>query len=165
MKCYVNLTNGIECIQKLGLRDYRFIRIQSTACEQKRWDFIIQDLDYDFLMSLALGENVVVFDTSKREVSRAVWQGLKWIEYVLSRRWLERESTAIVRNHNVTGYFRSMYKELENRTFKKIDYFKKFLNIESVDIGYVCMCTDKDGNYSYFKEVLAGRIIKLREVA
>lgn len=48
-KRYVNLTNGIEAISQLNLSDYSFIRIQSTICEQKLWDRLIQDLDYDSL--------------------------------------------------------------------------------------------------------------------
>lgn len=33
---FINLTNGIEAIEEHHLTDYRFIRIQSTACEQSR---------------------------------------------------------------------------------------------------------------------------------
>lgn len=45
---YINLTNGVEAIPMLKFwnEDYRFIRIQSTICEQKNWDRLIQDLDY-----------------------------------------------------------------------------------------------------------------------
>jgi hypothetical protein len=32
---YLNLTNGIEAISQIE-GDYRFIRIQSTVCEQKQ---------------------------------------------------------------------------------------------------------------------------------
>lgn len=37
---YINLTNGIELLPKLQ-GDYRFIRIQSSICEQKIevWDY------------------------------------------------------------------------------------------------------------------------------
>lgn len=58
---YINLTNGVEAIPMLEFwnEDYRFIRIQSTICEQKNWDRLIQDLDYDFLMNLALGHKCI----------------------------------------------------------------------------------------------------------
>ena len=62
MSIYLNLTNGIEALEILKPANLRFVRIQSTACEQKRWDFILQDLDYSFLMDIALGENVTVVD-------------------------------------------------------------------------------------------------------
>jgi hypothetical protein len=161
MKCYVNLTGGIECIERLGLKDYRFIRIQSTACEQKRWDFILQDLDYDFLMSLALGERVVVFDTSKRGMSRAVWQGLKWVEYALNRRWFDKEVEVIVRGHNASGYFRQVYGSLDNRTFRKLDYFKKFLNTDQLSLNFTCIKTGRDGDYECFRKILLDRVKKL----
>ena len=45
VKVYLNLTNGIEFLDNelMQARVYDFIRIQSTACEQKRWDFVIQE--------------------------------------------------------------------------------------------------------------------------
>ena len=72
---YINLTNGVEAISTLQ-GDYRFIRIQSTVCEQKLWDRLIQDLDYDFLMNLALGHKCIVYDFGARKpIPRAVYQG------------------------------------------------------------------------------------------
>ena len=53
-KYFINLTNGIEALPTVD-GDVSFIRIQSTACEQKRWDFLIQDLDNNFYTWLALG--------------------------------------------------------------------------------------------------------------
>lgn len=72
--------------------DYRSIRIQSTICEQKNWDRLIQDLDYDFLMNLALGHKCVVYDFgAKKPIPRAVYQGLEFVKYVLNSRWLDQE--------------------------------------------------------------------------
>lgn len=82
-KRYVNLTNGIEAISQLNLSDYSFIRIQSTICEQKLWDRLIQDLDYDFLMNVALGNKCVVYDYgANKPIPRAIYQGLEFINRV-----------------------------------------------------------------------------------
>ena len=64
-KHYYNLTNGLQF--KNFNEPYSFIRIQSTACEQKRWDFIIQDLDNDFLYNLAIGNTCIVYDLSEKK--------------------------------------------------------------------------------------------------
>lgn len=55
---FVNLTNGIEALprlQALGL-PYQFLRLPSTRCEQQQFEALINDLDGDLLMRLALGQ-------------------------------------------------------------------------------------------------------------
>lgn len=85
---YINLTNGIEAIPILS-EGYHFIRIQSTQCEQKHWDRVIQELDYDFLINAALGNECVIYDYGARKPNaRAMYQGVEFIKYVLHRRWL-----------------------------------------------------------------------------
>lgn len=73
---FLNLTNGLEFLndsQRIG----GFVRIQSTACEQKRWWPIILDLDYTFLIHVGLGHAVCVCDASaKKQVPRALYQGI-----------------------------------------------------------------------------------------
>jgi hypothetical protein len=55
---YVNLTNGVEAVPALrALRlPYRFLRLPSTRCEQQQFEALMNDLDGDLLMRLALGE-------------------------------------------------------------------------------------------------------------
>lgn len=80
---YINLTNGIEVLPVLT-DEFKFIRIQSTACEQKLWDRIIQDLDYDFLLNAAIGNECVIYDYgAKKPIPRAIYQGVEFIKYVL----------------------------------------------------------------------------------
>lgn len=153
---YLNLTNGIEFIPKLSGHDkLKFIRIQSTACEQKRWDFILQELDYNFLLDLALGNNVTVVDYgANKEVSRACYQGVEWIKYALNKCWFGKDGKAFVRGTDVTNYFGECYAKLEKRTLKKLSYFKKFLATESLHLDYQSTSTDKDGDYEYYKAIL-----------
>lgn len=153
---YINLTNGVEAIPMLKFwnEDYRFIRIQSTTCEQKNWDRLIQDLDYDFLMNLALGHKCVVYDFGARKpVPRAVYQGLEFVKYVLNRRWLGQEYITNVnrsknkeRKNNCKDYFDKCYQQLEDRTKKKLDYFLSYVNTEDINLECVTECTQHDGD-------------------
>lgn len=155
MSIYLNLTNGIEALEFLKPANLRFVRIQSTACEQKRWDFILQDLDYSFLMDIALGENVTVVDYSaKKENTRAVYQGLEFIKYVLNKYWLNKEYTPNVKGFNCSEYFKSVYDKLDKRTFKKLEYFKKFLKTNEIKLKGLCFKTEHDGDYEYYFELL-----------
>lgn len=155
VKFYLNLTNGIEALEKEGFSDANFIRIQSTACEQKRWDFILQELDYNFLMDIALGNNVCVVDFgAKKEVPRALYQGVAFIKYVLNRRWLNTIIQPTVRGNDCAKYFDECYRNLDKRTLKKIDYFRKFVKTKEIEIFRVSASTDKDGNYEYYRDLL-----------
>ena len=88
IKNYINLTNGIEAIPEYDLSQYSFIRIQSTACEQHLWDRLLQELDYDFLINVALGNECVIYDYGTRKpVPRAVYQGVEFIKFVLNKLW------------------------------------------------------------------------------
>lgn len=160
---YLNLTNGLEALQGMKLRDVKFVRIQSTKCEQKDWSFIIEDLDYQFLFDLALGRKVVVIDFSvKKEKTRAIYQGLPWIIYVLNRRWFDREITSFVKQNNVTKYFRSIYHILPERTKKKLDYVKKFLSTDKIYLYGACEKTKLDSKYEVYKDILYNKYLDMR---
>lgn len=158
---YINLTNGIEAIPKLN-GEYKFIRIQSTWCEQKLFNRIIQDLDYDFLMNLALGHRCIVYDFgANKPVPRAVYQGLEFVKYTLNRRWLNKEYITDVGKHrnnekgfNCNDYFSVCYQKLEERTKKKLDYFLPFINTDELKLECVTASTEHDGDKEYYKEIL-----------
>ena len=153
---YLNLTNGIEALRYTA-SPQRFIRIQSTACEQKRWDFILQDLDYDFLLSLALGRRCAIYDFGHTGTPRALWQGVEWIKYALTRNWLKAEYKPIVRGHNASGYFADQYANLEARTLSKLKYFRKFVQTETIDLEVIAAPTTHDGQYAYYAELLCAK--------
>lgn len=163
---YINLTNGIEAIPSLSGIEYRFIRIQSTLCEQKNWDRILQELDYDFLMNAALGNEIIVYDFgANKPIPKAVYLGLEFIKYSLYKRWLKQEYlTRINRTTNETirkdcnSYFESCYKDLERRTKTKLDYFKPYV-VGEIHIRAITASTQHDNDKNYYKDVL------LREVA
>ena len=162
---YLNLTNGIEFIPKLSEHsNLKFIRIQSTACEQKRWDFVLQELDYSFLLDLALGNNVTVVDYgANKEVSRACYQGVEWIKYALNNCWFGKDEKVFVRGTDATNYFGECYAKLDKRTLKKLNYFKKFLATGSLHLDYQSTNTDKDGDYEYYKAILEEYCLEQKE--
>ena len=162
-KYYLNLTNGIEALHRekyLTHCRYGFIRIQSTACEQKLWSRILLDLDYDFLLNAAIGTTCVVIDYSpKKKIPRAIYQGLEFIKYVLNRRWHNIDDKVIItkgsgKSIDVTNYFRQEYGKLDNSVFKKIDYFKVFVTGDCVKIVAHSAQTSNDGNKNYYSSIL-----------
>ena len=47
-------------------RLFQYFRLQSTHCEVRNYEGIIENLDYNLLMSLALGYVCVVYDYGSR---------------------------------------------------------------------------------------------------
>jgi hypothetical protein len=152
---YLNLSNGIEYLENARYYD-SFIRIQSTALEQKRWDFVIQELDYNFLIDCVTGKSIIVVDFSaKRNISRALWQGVPFIEYVLNKYVLGVEDAqCFFKKHNATKYIDEVISKFEKRTLKKLDYLKKFATTERVVIDFIGDRTEHDGDYGYYKDIL-----------
>jgi len=150
---YLNLTNGLEALPSFA-DSYKVCRIQSTACEQKRWDFIIADLDYNLLFDLALGKTCFIIDyTQRKKVPRALFQGVEWIKFVLNRIWLDKEYKPLVRGNDASRYFAEMYKTLQPSTIKKVNYLKKFMNTKEINLITVAEKTANDGNYSWYTKI------------
>lgn len=151
---YLNLSNGIEAIEHWFFSGLNFVRMQSTWMEQKQTDAFISDIDYDFLMHLALGYRIVLYDFTKRgrkKMSRAMWQGVKWLEYVLNRIWFGKETEF---EQGMHVFFQEEFEKLSRKTKKKIKYFRKFLKTDHLDIDIICDLTEHDGDYCYFSKLL-----------
>lgn len=153
---FLNLTNGIEAlVREKEIENYHFIRIQSTACEQKRWDHILLDLDNHFLMCLALGHECIVYDYSARkEIPRSFYQGMEYIKYVLNKCWFDTE---IICPKGMHTYFKEVYRTLKPTTLSKIKYYRKFVHTEELHLTLVSGQTDRDGDYEYYTEILKSR--------
>lgn len=157
---YINLTNGIESLPVLP-NGFRFIRIQSTICEQKLWDRLIQDLDYDFLLNIAIGNECVIYDYGARKpIPRAIYQGVEFIKYVLYKRWLNEEYLTRCNRNNgehirkdCNSYFESCYRSLDDRTKKKLDYFKSYVS-GVIDIKTVTDATIHDVDKKFYRNIL-----------
>lgn len=144
---FINLTNGLQAIEEYGLdpSDVRFIRIQSTWCEQKRWEDILMALSDDFLMQAALGHECVVYDYGAgKPVPRAVWQGLEWVKFVLWRLWHAEPYLPEGRAAQAWGYFGKAYYCLSDRAKARLGYFRKFV-AGPLRIRAVTSATELDG--------------------
>jgi len=153
---FINLTNGIEILDEsyFNLKDCRFIRIPSTWCEQKRWEDILEHLSDDFLIHAALGNKCVVYDFgANKDTSRAIWQGIEWIKFVLYKRWLNIDYTPLGRAHLMGEYFEEQYKKLSDKTKTRLDYYGKFAGNE-LNIDTISKSTSHDGDYSYYINTL-----------
>lgn len=150
MKTFLNLTNGL-------LYDGHFdgfIRIQSCHCERKCWGKVIDNIDSNFLMWLALGHEIQVVDYSaNKQVPRALYQGLEFVWFACCKAW-EIPVTANVRGMNCTDYFEAEWKKLDFKNHKrKLRYYRKFLNNPKKPT-IISGQTDKDGDYEYFTELV-----------
>ena len=156
-KIFLNLTNGIEALSKynLKLNEVNFIRLQSTHCENFSFEKILLELDNNFLMSLALGYECIVYDFGARsETSKAIYHGLEWVKYVLNRRWFGKETIPLVRKKNVTNSFKKYYSKLDKKTKKRIDYFKKFLLTDELQLNSITSITLNDNHPDYFVNIV-----------
>lgn len=158
---YINLTSGLEWLKDFKTFeleyhiDYEFVRIQSSLLESKCFDKVLLDLDYNFLFDLAQGNLVEIYDTSrKKKMSRALYQGVPFIEYVLNRRWFDKKTDAFVNDFNVTDYFEKVYQNLDRSTKNKLDYVKKFVTTDEFHIETYCKKSLFDGKYEVYKEML-----------
>ena len=155
-KYFVNLTNGIEAIPALTTsgKQFSFIRIQSTTCEQKDWDRLIMDLDNNFLLHAALGYTCVVYDFgAHKPTARAVYQGLEFIKFAASMCWLGEADEPLVRGNKCGEYFYKSYKELTDRTKNKLKYFRTFFR-GKIDIIGVSAATPRDNDKEFYKKIL-----------
>lgn len=149
-KWFVNLTSGIEGVKVLGLESYQFVRIRSTAVQLGMYADVIRDLDYNFLMALAIGHRVIVVDASGREMSDAMRVAVPWIRYTLDRRWY-----GIITNEPIfDGHYNY---PLMVSALAKVNYIKPFACGTSVQLEAVMVETRHDDEVSYYARILGGQ--------
>lgn len=162
-KIFINLTNGIEAIDKynLNIEDVSYIRLLSCHCERSNFIDILDDLDNNFYMYLALGYNCIVYDFSANsENSKAMYIGLYWVEYVLRRRWFGETVSPQIKGWDVSERFDMFYKKIDRKLRRKLDYFKKYLNCSSISIQTICSETANDNKADYYVELLLNAVNK-----
>lgn len=156
-KIFLNLTNGLEAIERYGLNitGLDFIRIQSSHCEAGDYEAILREIDHNFLMNLAIGNACVVYDFGAgTDIPKAVHLGLTWIEFVLNKRWFGKEIDVYSRGNKLNSMFREKYHKLPKKLFKKVDYYKTFINKDRIYLSAVCESTDKDNDKEYYRSIL-----------
>jgi hypothetical protein len=159
-RTYLNLSNGLFAVANPHVQVSSFagvIRLQSTWCEQKRWAEILDAFSDDILFHLAIGNRCVVIDYgANKEVSRAIWQGLELIKFVISRVWVSEDYKPQGRAASAYSYFSEVYTNLPASTITRLKYFRKFVNVEDFNVDNLVgqsHRTDRDGDYDYLAKL------------
>lgn len=148
---WINLTNGLQAIRDYGLSDWRALRLQSTYCEQKRWEDVLTSVPDEMLLRLAMGEECRVYDYGARKPQpRACWQGLEWVRYALTRRWTGELLQPAGRAASSGPYFDQQYRQMSDRARHRLDYFANLTGGAGRPvITAVCGATDRDGDRAW----------------
>jgi hypothetical protein len=140
---YLTMTHGVEAalFGAVDPRTARLVRIQSSHLESKSFWKILQDLDYGFMID-ACTDGVALVDRTSRQracgMSRALYQGVPWIEYCFHRELVEMDRMVSNRMFIVNGVNCGEFFELQwNRRSQtrdvgrsKIKYVIDFLGSE-----------------------------------
>ncbi len=160
-KIYINLTNGIEYFERnpdLDIDQVVFMRVQSTHCEQKKWERVFASIPDDMLFRLALGYKVIIVDFSgRRKVPRAIWQGFELMRYVLCRLWFGKEYFPPTRAMSDSGvYFAQVFERLKkNRALRRrLEYFRRYLMTDHLDIEYITGASTLDTRWEKIYRVV-----------
>jgi len=157
IKHFINLTNGIESLDRLNLdpENVMFIRIQSSHCERHLWNRIIMETDHNLYMMLALGHECRVYDFgTNTEMAKAIYMGVEWLKFALNKRWFGKDYKPLAKGRNITSYFTQEYGKLDKHAKKKIDYFKKFLLCDELRLIGISDETNMDAKNGYFRSIL-----------
>jgi hypothetical protein len=137
---WINLTNGTLC--GIDVEPGRYLRLQSTWCEAKRWDDILWTLPVGLYMSLAAGDEVVVHDQSERaRATRAQWQGLSWVRYYLGHTWGLRQAEEISRSGMDVGpaWASTAHGLQGSRVEQYVRFFRKYVSTDGIRLS-ACDC-------------------------
>lgn len=156
---YLNLTNGLEYLLDLLTQDVQvsFLRITSTAIEKGDWYGLFMDLDHNLLARLAAGHRCIVYDCGcQRETSKVVAVGVPVIRECLEKYWLGRD----ISGDRASEVYRKVFHYSGNaehaaRIHRKLGYYRKILCAERVALAGVSSPTANDGNWGYFRGILA----------
>lgn len=167
---FLNLTNGIERLPELQGEKVSFVRIRSTTVERKDWHYLLNDLDHNFLLHLALGQECVFVDYgTNRKNSKTCYMAVPLIKYILTRRWLGREEKGYRLGRQSDEKFfdvQYLFGHIYDRLFvfdqnndkiklkRKLDYYKRFVNTDTLRLETLCESTSNDGKYQYYANIL-----------
>jgi len=171
VKHFINLTNGIEIIPKLYIRDINFIRIQSTTLECKNWYKFFMDIDHNLLMYLALGFKCIIYDYGcKRPNSKTIYMGIPILEYCINKYWFNNEMEFVMVGRSFSNQKQYIEEEIYKRYFlyhderllnSKIDisikykYYRRFIkDINKINIVGYSESTENDSNIGYYNKIL-----------
>ncbi len=173
---FINLTNGVEAIPGLlacGVREseINYVRIQSTHCESRNYNGILENLDSTFLMSLARGNICLLYDYGSRGtgkligeedekygIPRAYWLGVEWIRHALANVWNLPESCAekrYVRGYNSVDHFNEQLQMIPKTLRRRLKYYRSFLVTENLHLYPIYKRTTHDSDKQFHIDVMA----------
>lgn len=179
-KNFINLTNGLEAIEKydLNINELNYMYLASTTIERANYIKLIMDLDHNFLFNLAIGNEVVFYDFgTKKNISKSCYMGINLIRYILTRYWLDLDDESLCFRNTRNSkkeiseilHFKSIYNTLfmynstkEKKALKtKLNKYKnKFLLTNKIKLRYISSSTNHDGDYKYYKQIIKTKILK-----
>jgi len=133
---YYNLSNGLNCPHTRLIFPRRFCRIQSTSCEQKRWDAVIYGAGPDMLMTLALGHPVTVHDRSEKpRETRAMWQGLAFVKRACETIWgLDLSPIEGRGGKSMEQYFDEQIFQLPDPVWNFVRFYGKYAQLDHIRV-------------------------------
>lgn len=136
---FLNLTNGLEWFDEV--QSPSLIRIESTAIEKADVWRIMRDLDSAFLLSVAVGNIVHVYDCgTRRDVSKTISVGLPLIRNMLTRFWGDNPPALLTDSARDAG--------------RKLRYFRRYYQGLVSIVGH-SRRTEHDGDVDFYRHLLS----------
>ena len=175
VKRFINLTNGIEVLplllnEGLSLEDVSFLRIQSTHCEHANHYGILENLDHNFLMHVALGNVCLIYDYGSRGtgalmgeddhrsgIPRSYWWGLEWIRHSLSSIWHlpeEKQDQRFIRGHNSKALFDEKVDAMPSALRRRLKYYRPYCLTSQLYILPLYSKTTEDGEKKFYFDLV-----------
>lgn len=172
---YINLTNGIEALPLLvrekgiTLDEISYVRIQSSHCEKGDHVSILNNLDYNFMMNMALGNVNIMYDFGSRGtgslmqndardgIPRAMWWGTELIRHTLETIWdlpIKSTDRRMVKGYNVAQEFNERIQTLPKAVKKRIKYFRPYIQTDQLQWYNVYCKTMHDGEKEWYAKTL-----------
>ena len=148
---YLNLTSGLEWVERMNGEPYKLVRIQSTHFEgNNKWSAIM-DLDYSFLIDAAIA-GVTLHDCGSRcgDVSRAQWMGVPWITWAFAKANNGKLPEVVLRGHNSQSEFENFYTfgesdRIRKKAKQKLRYVAKLTAAKNIYITNKSFVSTLDG--------------------
>eukprot|EP00966_Prymnesium_polylepis_P021080 485068-Prymnesium_polylepis.2 len=165
VKHFLNLSNGAEALaglQRVGLPldQVGFVRIQSSHCEQQDFRGVLENLDHNLLVHLALGFECRIYDFGSRSapyIPRALWYGLEWSRYALGRLWHVETPPPRLRNTAVDELFEEKLAALPDKLCRRLSYYRSLVADEHeacVRLRGIYARTELDGKKDIYRDML-----------
>ena len=162
VKHFLNLSNGIEAVAGLRqaglpLEQISFVRIQSSHLEKGDRNAVLANLDHNLLLHLALGFDCRIYDYGSRSangVPRALWYGLEWSRYALSRLWMLEPQTPMLRGSNVQERFAAYVRDIPTPLRRRLKYYRTYVACTELRLRGACAKTEFDGKQDVYRGMM-----------